>query len=214
MKCGIVFSKYYALFPSESSAANGLEESIAPAPPSMEQDRGSVLSDLQLQVRELCARFAEVEFEKAERHQLRADLRNLERQLQDNLKRMSAQLGNLEKRFDEPSAPIAQQEHGVHLPALLERLGQIENRLERLDHINRKISDLDGKNGTNSQLVSDLQAQHSILREEITAIKSQLELVRQIHENQEPATPLEADIHAIRKNLDVFYELLSKHISS
>jgi hypothetical protein len=61
-RCGIVFSKYCALVPTiKSAAANGLEKSIAPGP--SEQDLRAMISNLQLQVRELSARSAQVEFE-------------------------------------------------------------------------------------------------------------------------------------------------------
>ncbi len=206
-KCGVVFSKYYALFPSSKGAgSDGAEEPIVQAP---SEDR--TLADLQLQVRELSGRFSNLEFEKAERNQLRIDLRNLESQVQTNLENMATRLQQAEKRFAEelvPKSELAEPEISVQLAAIMERVGQLEDQLRNLDHISGQVSDLEEKNGNNSQLMLELQAQHSAIREEVSEVKSQIELVRQAHENQEPPTPLEDDVHAIRKNLDELRQFL------
>jgi chromosome segregation ATPase len=208
-KCGVVFSKYYALFPSNKSAgSNGAEEPVAQAP--VEQDRA--FADLHLQVRELSGRFADIEFEKAERNQLRTDLRNLESQIQANLEGMVARLQQVEKRLEEESVRRSEPEDPglrVHLAAILKRVEQIEDRLWSLDQLSGQLSDLEEKDGTNSQLMLELQAQHSSIRAEFLEVKSQLELVRQAHENQEPPTPIEDDVHAIRKNIDDLRQFLN-----
>jgi peptidoglycan hydrolase CwlO-like protein len=207
-KCGIIFSKYYALFPSSKSAAsNGAEESIAQVP--TEQNREATISDMQMQLREISARFANVEFEKAERNQLRADLKNLERQLHDNLESMENRLDQFAKRFEESSVPAPDKESGSRLAAILERLEHIEGSLQNLDHFGGKFRDLDEKNRAYSQLMLELQMQHSALRKEVADIKSQLELLSQAQESQEPETPLEIDVHAIRKYLDELRDILS-----
>jgi len=94
-KCGVVFSKYYALHPPGRLDIAGVAEESSVKKPS-EPDQATVISDLQQQVRELSARFAEIEFEKAERSQLRTDLKNLDRRLQDMLDRMALQLEQFE----------------------------------------------------------------------------------------------------------------------
>ncbi len=208
-KCGVVFSKYYALFPSNKAAgSNGVEEPMAQPP--AEQDR--TLADLQLQVRELSGRFSNFEFEKAERNQLRIDLRNLESQVQANLENMATRLQQVEKRFAEESVPkseLAEPELSVQLAAIMERVGQIEDQLRNLDHISGQVSDLEEKNSNNSQMILELQAKYSAICEEVSEVRSQLELVRQAHENQEPPTPLEDDVHAIRRNLDELRQFLN-----
>ncbi len=207
-KCGVVFSKYYALYPSSrQDTANGADESSVKKPP--ELDQAAAISDLQQQVRELSARFADIEFEKAERGQLRADLKNLDHRLQDMLDRMALQLEQFEKRFKESPVQGPKQESGVHLPALLERLKQLEEKLQSLGQITSQTSSLDEKTAAISQLISELQGQHSALREQVVEMKSQLELVRQAERTGESKTPLEDDVHAIRKNLDELRQLIS-----
>ncbi len=208
-KCGVVFSKYYALFPpGKPAGSNGAEEPIAQAP--AEQDRA--FADLQFQVRELSGRFAGIEFEKAERNQLRIDLRHLENQVQANQENMATRLQQVEKRFaEEPVArsETAEPEVSVQLAAILDRVEQIEDRLRNLEHLSGQVSDLEEKTGNNSQLMFELQSQHSAIREEVSEVRSQLEFVRQAHENQEPPTPIEDDVHAIRKNLDELRQFLN-----
>ena len=204
----MVFSKYYALHPPGRLDIAGVAEESSVKKPS-EPDQATVISDLQQQVRELSARFAEIEFEKAERSQLRTDLKNLDRRLQDMLDRMALQLEQFEKRFKESPAQAPKHESGVYLPALLERLKQLEEKLQSLGQISHQTSNLDERTAAVSHLISELQGQHSALREQVMEIKSQLELVRQAEKAGEPKTPLEDDVHAIRKNLDELSRLIS-----
>jgi hypothetical protein len=73
-ECGIVFSKYQALFPPADEAGPADED------PQMKSE----FHTLQIQVRELSSRMREAEFEKAERKKLRADLKELEERIQHN----------------------------------------------------------------------------------------------------------------------------------
>jgi DNA repair exonuclease SbcCD ATPase subunit len=209
LKCGVVFSKYYALFPSSKSPmAKSIEEPTARQ--QSEQERRAVVSDLQLQVREISARMAEVEFEKAERNQLRTELKNLEQFVQTNLEQITGRMERCEKRNGEQPASKVQQEIEDHFPPLLKRLERAEDRLERLDHISSQINDLNDKSGAGFQQLSKLQIQYSALREEFAAIRNRLEQVYEAQRNEEPRTPLEEDVHAIRRNLDEFRQILSK----
>jgi len=125
---------------------------------------------------------------------------------------MAARLQQVEKRFAEESVPkseLAEPELSVQLAAIMERVGQMEDQLQNLDHISGQISDLEEKNGNNSQMIFELQAKYSAICEEVSEVRSQLELVRQAHENQEPPTPIEDDVHAIRKNLDELRQFLN-----
>jgi DNA repair exonuclease SbcCD ATPase subunit len=213
LKCGVVFSKYYALFrSSKSPSEKGFEDPIAQE--QSEQERRVAISDLQLQLREISVRIAEVEFEKAERNQLRTELKNLEQHFQANLEQIALQLEQIEKRLAEPSVSTFQQEMEDYFPRLLKRLEQVESKLEGLEDIGSQINDLNEKNGAGSKQLSMLQSQHSALREEFAAIKSQLEQVCEAQRKKEPSTPLEIDVHAIRKHLDEFREMLGKGTES
>jgi hypothetical protein len=206
-KCGIVFSKYYALFPTGHFA-----DSAPVEPPKAQeisrQDIQATLSELQAQVQLLSNRFSQVEFEKAERSQLRLDLKNLERQLFENLERM-------ESRLENPPTPEAQQETiDPRLPEILERVELAEAKLGSVDFAGQYMIELSEKSEANISEIADLKRQIALLREDFGKINSQLEILTQAQEVEEPRTPLEEDVHIIRKNLDEFRAFLSKHTAS
>lgn len=179
-----------------------------------EQELRVAISDLQLQFREISVKIAEVEFEKAERNQLRTELKNLERHFQANLEQIAIQLEQVEKRLADPPVSAFQQEIESYFPQLLQRLEHVEGRLESLKNIGNQINDLNEKNGAGSQQLSILQNQHSEISKEFAAIKSQLEEVCEAQRQRESSTPLEEDVHAIRTLLDEFREMLSKGATS
>jgi hypothetical protein len=142
---------------------------------SSEQVHRAVIADLQLQIQEISSRVAEVDIEKAERVQLRADLKNLEHQLQVNIELMAARLEQCEKRFSEPMASTSEREADSHLPALLERLNRLEDRLGKVDLISKQISNLEEDGKIESKQLSTLQDQYSLLRKEVVEIKFHVE---------------------------------------
>ena len=202
-KCGIVFSKYHALFPTSkitdappAEASNGQELSG--------QEVRTMLSGLQTQVQVLSNRFAEVEFEKAERNQLRLDLKNLERQLSENL-------GRLEYRLDNPLiSPTPEDTTESALPEIHERLEHLETRLGSFDFAGQYIVELSEKGEANSHKISDAQLQIAILHKDFQEMKDRLEIIAQAQKVEEPRTPLEEDVHSIRKNLDELRTFLNK----
>ena len=209
LKCGIIFSKYYALFPSgKTDPANTSDDGISQDP--IEQEQRAIISDLQRQVREIDSRFSEVEFEKVERNRLRADLKSLEQQLQMKMDQMAERLERWESQLSEGSTSTAQQEVDSQLLSLLERLKRLEESLESADDLGRRINDLEEKKNTILQQLNTLQEQHSSFREEVAEIKSKLEQICEAQEAAEPRTPLEDDVHAIRKYLDEFRQIMLK----
>jgi chromosome segregation ATPase len=210
LKCGIVFSKYYALFPDRKSPddADSAESPDSQSLP--EQDSRMLIADLQRQVREISIRFTELEFEKAERIQIRTDLKNMEQQLQSDAERVIARLEQCEKRLEQASGSKSQHEREVLLPSLLTRLERLEDRLGSLDHISRQINSLEDKNEDFLQQIAELQSQLTILRDEVTETKRQAEEADQGREIDGSRTPLEDDVHAIRKYLDEFRRILSQ----
>ena len=206
-KCGIVFSKYYALFPPGKVA----DAPPAEAPNGQElsgQELRTMVSGLQMQVQVLSNRFAEVEFEKAERNQLRLDLKNLERQLSENI-------GRLEYRLDHPLiSPAPQDTTESVLPEMRERLEHLEAKLGSLDFAGQYIVELSEKGEANAHKISDMQPQIAILHNDFQEMKSRLEIIAQAQKVEEPRTPIEKDVHAIRKNLDELRAFLNKPIAS
>jgi archaellum component FlaC len=205
LKCGIVFSKYYALFPSGKEVDAEIPDDGA-TQDTGNQDHKAMIADLQRQIREIDSRFSEVDFEKAERNRLRADLKDLELQLQANMDQMV-------ERFEQcnaqsPSPVQEEEDSGLH--GLLDRLDQIEEQLESAGNISRQINDLEDKQAPLLQRVTALEKQYSNVLEEVAKIKSKLEQIREAQEAAEPRTPIEDDVHAIRKYLDEFRQLLSQ----
>ncbi len=208
LKCGVVFSKYYALFPNrKSSEADSVED---PALPGMtDQESNSLIADLQMQVREMSTRFSDLEFEKAERTRMRTDLKNIEQQIQSDREQVSARLEQFEKRLEQNLGGESRQEREVLLPSLLTRLEKLEDRLESLDNLTRQINDLTDKTGAHAQQVAEIQNQLSVLRDEVLEMKYQVGQAEGASESNGAKTPLENDVHAIRKYLDEFRRILS-----
>jgi hypothetical protein len=273
-KCGIVFSKYYAMYPPAHSAdAAAAANSNSPDPSG--QDVRAALTQIQSQIQVFSGRFAEVEFEKAERGQLRIDLKNLERQIRESIARMESRLMQTEKSLQNPPAPPTpppqQPMPDTKLMAVTEKLERMEEKLGSFDFATQSIVSLGEKNEANSRQVeeikgqltalqsetkeakgapelisqaqkqvSDLQNQFTTLQNEVKEVKSAPELVSQAQKQvsdlqnqltalqnevkdirvaldqvsqaqkeQEPRTPIEQDVHIIRKNMDELRQFLS-----
>lgn len=170
----------------------------------------AIISDLQLQIREISAKISEVDTEKAERSQLQADLKNLEHQLQVSMELMTNRLEQCETRFSGSALSLSQQEADSHLPALLERLNRLEDRLEKVDLISKQISSLEEGGRIESEQLLMLQDQYSLLKNEVVEIKLNVERLYRPRENAETLAHLENEILAIRKRLDQFRRILNK----
>jgi chromosome segregation ATPase len=207
-KCGVIFSKFFALYSSNGSPGSGDEEDLA-APGTADQDPRIAICDLQLQIRELNARFADMEFEKAERNQIRADLKILEQQLRENLEQTETRLDQCEQRIECSSLPKAQLESlNFNFSSIMERLERLEGKLENLESANAQNDDLWENDSDNSRLLLELHDQISALSAEVSGIKSQLDPGRRIPDSEEPRTALEDDVRAIRGNLDELRQFL------
>jgi DNA repair ATPase RecN len=97
-----------------------------------------------------------------------------------------------------------------HFPSLLRRLEQVEGGFGRLEHIDNQINDLNEKGEARLLQLSELEVKYSTLIEEFAAIRGRLEQIYEAQKNEEPRTPLEEDVHAIRRNLEEFRQILSK----
>ncbi|MBN1567976.1 MAG: hypothetical protein JXA73_09025 [Acidobacteria bacterium] len=166
------------------------------------------LSELEMQVKSLTGRFAEVEIEKTERNKLKADMKNLEQQLSENLESMS-------RRLENPPVPeVPQETHDPRLPEISERLAQAEAKLGDIDSASQYMVEFNEKNEFNLREISDLKQQITTVREDLEKIRGQLEAIIQAQNEIEPRTPLEEDVHIIRKNLDELRAFLHKPAES
>jgi len=203
-KCGIVFSKYLTLFPSAKSAdAVAAMESGSPEP--QDHELKAAFAELQTRVKALHARFAEVEFEKAERNQLRADMKSLERQFNENAARFGSRLEKCEQQQDSPPvSQLHQEAFDFEIPAIHDRLEQVEDRLGGFELAGQAIAEMREKQDAALGRIQELENRLTDLRREIEEIRNSLQA-------QDPRTPLEEDVHAIRKNLDDLRQFLSRN---
>jgi len=107
-KCGIVFSKYTALHQPDKFQ-NPEDVSYFQAREQTEEDSDYGLAELRQTLRDLSQRFTEIEFERAQRHQLRAEIKNLEQELQKELAGLVARIDEAEKLWNEREARLAQE---------------------------------------------------------------------------------------------------------
>jgi uncharacterized protein involved in exopolysaccharide biosynthesis len=203
-KCGVVFSKYYALFPSSKTGDSNPATAANPQELSANDFR-LMIEELQDQVRMLSTRCSQVEFEKAERTQLRQDIRNLERQLGENIERLEGRMAV------QPAMPqIEQPLLDPRLPELRDRLEQAEATLGSFEFAGQYMVELSEKGEANARQIADLQQQVASLREDLANAKNQLDLIAETLKAEEPRTSLEEDVHVIRKNLDELRAFLNK----
>ncbi len=206
-KCGIIFSKYYALYPSRN-AGDGAEGEGPNSQEVLERELRMRIDELQDQVHTLSSRCAQFEFEKAERSRLRQDLRNLERQLAENVERLEMRMDNV------PPPAAAPQMFDPRFSELRDRLEHVEAALRSMEFAGQYMADLSDRSETSARQIADLQQQVALFRDEIDAVKSRLEAIVEAQKAEEPRTPLEEDVHAIRKNLDELRAFLSRPAAS
>lgn len=102
-KCGIVFAKYYAMYPPDGSApAEPGEFSELPTVTSVDPYQVE-LSEMRHSLRELTQRFNELDFERIERNRMRQEIRSIEQKLEAGLATLEAHL----TAHDQPAAPMA-----------------------------------------------------------------------------------------------------------
>jgi chromosome segregation ATPase len=193
-KCGVVFSKYYALYPSTRPAApNGLDDPIEQE--LLERERKNAIADLEMQIRELNARFEEVEFERAERRQLRTDLETVQRELHENLDRTSFRLEEIQKSLSAtPGECVETVEEKTENPG--DEVNLLSAVLEKEDESARKIS--------------ELQDQLSEVRGQVSEMRRLLDELQQIRTVEPPQNEAEQDLHTIRENLNQLFSLITK----
>jgi chromosome segregation ATPase len=133
VRCGIVFAKYYAMYPQgKDMPAEGQETMVSSY--AVPADTLSVeVSELRQGVREIASRLSDVEFDRAERSLLRGELKTVEQRVTELFEDLKNRLLAVEERTSEPEPAETQPEpSGIVLEDLAERLGQIEDQLDRL----------------------------------------------------------------------------------
>jgi len=139
-KCGVVFAKYYALHPP--NGASPPEEMVESAP-KPEPQTLSDLAELRHLLDELNRRFNELEFERIERNRMRAEIRKMEKQLQESLGQISDRLGENEKLVANlscvPAAPTVEEFaelkgelRAISLEPVLQNIRSLEEKTARI----------------------------------------------------------------------------------
>lgn len=224
-ECGIVFSKYKALFPSSESSDSGGSDEAA----SMKSD----IAALQIQVREINSQFIDAEFEKAERKKLRTNLKELEQKIDKNQEQVEAWMKRMEDALDKTNVAldktnVALESLGRDLdsvskeskskisPEILENLPKSEEMEQKTDQLKEtlettvnQLTTLWEKTGQNSYQTTELRDQIIILRNDILETRTQVEILMKNQVDQEPKTIYEDDVKTIRKNLDELGQFIS-----
>lgn len=201
-ECGVIFSKYNALFQS----ADGSGESVESAPAINE------IQELQLQMRDLSSRLIDAEFEKAERKKLRSDLRDLEDLLQSEKSEKETRLRQVEEKLaSQPEAPAARIQREIQ--GKFSKMEEMETKTAQLSDILTTTIDqctnLWEKTGQNSYQISEFHRQLVALRDELLELRSHVESLQKSQTKEEPQTIADDDIRAIRRNLDQLGQFIS-----
>jgi len=201
-ECGIVFSKYNALFTSTESSDT----------PEEDVSLKSEIQDLQIQIRDLSSRLINVDFEKAERKKIRSELTDLNKQMDQNQTEIETRMRKIEEKLERSFQASASQ----ITPELLENLPKSEEIEEKaseltdnLNRINDQLTSLWEKTGQNSYQITELCDQVTSLHDEILETRNQLESMETNQVDGEPKTIYEDDVKAIRKNLDELGQFIS-----
>jgi len=133
VRCGIVFAKYYAMYPQDKDMPTEGQETMASSYAVPADTLSVEVSELRQGVREIASRLSEVEFDRAERGLLRGEVRTAEQRVTELVEGLRNRLVALEERTPEPDqAQTPQEPSGVTPEEMAERLGQIEGQLDRL----------------------------------------------------------------------------------
>jgi chromosome segregation ATPase len=146
LKCGVVFAKYYALYPLDSATPVELTE-IPEVPPAVAVDPPSAeLDELHRIVLDLSRRFNELDFERIERSRQRNEIRALEQKVEAQLALMTRSLADQEQKIVELPArkDLEDLKAGLHndrIEPILHLLAQMEDRLTAVQNEVSTISD-------------------------------------------------------------------------
>ena len=162
LRCGIVFSKYLALFP-KGKAGEATEPKTRPM--AAEEVPDLEISQLSQQMRELSRRFNDIEFERAERTRLRGELRVLDQELQEKIAELGRRIEKMEG--DKPGGG-----GGLDLEPLVNRIELLEvglrtpppaaSVLKSLDDMNERLTEMEI---TGKSAATDLSSEHGLATE-------------------------------------------------
>ena len=133
VRCGIVFAKYYAMYPLDRDMPPEGQEAMVSSHAVPADTLSAEISELRQGVREIASRLSDVEFERAERSLLRGELKSVELGVAELADDLRSRLLALENRPPDPDpAQMSQGLSGTALDDLAGRFEQIEEQLQGL----------------------------------------------------------------------------------
>ncbi len=206
-KCGVVFSKYYQLHATNKPVAAEVLEPAPqqPPPPSVGEDPAVEIADLRQSFRDLSRRFNEVEFERAERTQLRGEFRALDQKVKDSLAQVQERLGTLGEQVAQlqvaPPSASAENVQQLKNELLEEQLVPLRRRLEQIEaRLETLPKELASRGG--DSVAEGMRR----LEERMTQAESDLAALAEVNRSQAEALPggsdkLARDIDDLRGSL-------------
>ncbi len=137
VRCGIVFSKYIALYsPERTGGADELDVTPAsyPGPPEVP---AAELSEVRQALRDVMRRLSDVEFERAERNLLRGEIKSLEQKWQKLFEEFGGRLQSLED--SNPGSRLEQLQNEFREKELVPA---VERSDEKLKDVAARLKDL------------------------------------------------------------------------
>jgi chromosome segregation ATPase len=133
IRCGIVFAKYYAMYPQAADLPQENQETVFSPHPAPADALSGEVSELRQGVREIASRLTDVEFERAERNLLRGEIKSVEQKVNELAEDLGNRVSALEEYVSNPG-PTQGPESGpaTALGEMLERLAQIERQVGAL----------------------------------------------------------------------------------
>jgi chromosome segregation ATPase len=137
-KCGVVFSKYYALHSQDTPPHADSREASSPPPHTSTESYLPDLVEMRQSLKDIGRRLNETDFERAERNRLSGEVRALDQRIQELQAQLAASVEGLEKRTSNlVSSLLPSEEHlkrlnldliEAYLVPLLTRLDQVEEK--------------------------------------------------------------------------------------
>jgi chromosome segregation ATPase len=177
-KCGIVFSKYTALHYAETTQ-NTEDTGQVPAREMPEGSSDYGLAELRKTLKDLDRCLSEIEFEKAQRQQLRAEMKNLEQKFREELAKLISRVDEAEKLRNERE--LLQEQKiwpEIKCDQLLQRVGALEvcseNWTRSLDALKEELAGLKARDAEGDREASDVLAAVDLKCQEMALPLAQL----------------------------------------
>jgi DNA repair exonuclease SbcCD ATPase subunit len=133
LRCGIVFAKYYAMYPQGTDLPMEGQEKMVASYAVPADTLSAEVSELRQGVREIASRLSDVEFDHAERSLLRGEVKTVEQRVTELVEDLRNRMLALEERTSGLEQAEARPEPpGITIEEVAGRLAQMDEQLDRL----------------------------------------------------------------------------------